>query len=590
MKKIINCLILIATITLISCEEVPDTPTNFIASQGTYIGVVHLAYGDLDGDAVVYRFNEENANWEEISWTSSSNFDDNGHDLPAPYLIPGKEYRYKMRVHSDGYSSYTNEITGYAFKGEPAEITSINRENNGNNVDITISWRNPNDLSEIKNLDYIKYRVYEAENGNFSDNNYALTREQIVTSPSDIQCECSFIFDNRNPDITYSFKIGIQYHYDYTTVNGDYRDDEYYVIDGTWVEEGDTGNGNGNDENPVVNYTTTDLGQLIAAASGDVIVEIKEKVVNGVVYLGVITGNTVEATPALFKYNGTAFENVWTCDDLSSSTGIHYAINSSGESYVAGYGDSLCIYKRDGSSWSQDIAPDNIVLSGIEVFNDDLYLFAKFDGALQVMKYNGTSWDKIGETIASGSIYNTNIETIDGALYLHYTIDNTLYIKHLSGSSWVSDLEWTQENLWHIQLAKNGDDLYFSSRTSGTSDYDGGVYRVTGSTSVENLIPEDAADTWFVHGAFTMSVDTDGNLIVSSKKGEKVSETQVITYPYLIQYDGSQWKTVSGDFTDGYEPIAVSTTGSDIFYFYGRDDGQNGSFQTTVLKTKKLTK
>ena len=137
MKKIINCLILIATITLISCEEVPDTPTNFIASQGTYIGVVHLAYGELDGDAVVYRFNEENANWEEISWTSSSNFDDNGHDLPAPYLIPGKEYRYKMRVHSDGYSSYTNEITGYAFKGEPAEITSINRENNGNNTQYT---------------------------------------------------------------------------------------------------------------------------------------------------------------------------------------------------------------------------------------------------------------------------------------------------------------------------------------------------------------------------------------------------------------------------------------------------------------------
>jgi len=270
--------------------------------------------------------------------------------------------------------------------------------------------------------------------------------------------------------------------------------------------------------------------------------------------------------------------------------GIHYAITSSGESYVAGYGDSICIYKREGSSWSPDIAPDNIVLSGIEVFNDKLYLFAKFDGALQVMKYNGTSWDKIGETIASGSIYNTNIETIDGTLYLHYTIDNTLYIKHLSGSSWVSDLEWTQENLWHIQLAKNGGDLYFSSRTSGTSDYDGGVYRVTGSTSVENLIPEDAADTWFVHGAFTMSVDTDGNLIVSSNKGEKVSETQVITYPYLIQYDGSQWKTVSGDFTDGYEPIAVSTTGSDIFYFYGRDDGQNGSFQTTVLKTKKLTK
>ncbi len=593
MKKLIALITIIATITFISCEEDPDTPANFIASQGTYIGVVHLAYGELDGQAVVYRLNEDNAEWQEIAWTWSSNFDDNGVHLPDHYIVPGKEYRYKMRVYEesqgDEYSGYTNEITGYAFKGDPAEITAINRETNSGNedkVDITISWTNPNDLSEIKNLDYIKYEIWRAENGNLSNYTYINQQQQWIPDPSDIQYEWSFTDNYNDPEKTYSYKIKTVYQYHYTRADGDYRENQYYEVDGTTVEEDDSGN----DDNPEVSYNTTDLGQLIAAASGDIIVEIKEKVVNGDVYLGVITGNTVEATPSLFKYNGSAFENVWTCDDLSSSTGIHYAINSSGESYVAGSGDSLCIYKREGSSWSQDIAPDNIGLYGIEVFNDELYLFAELDDAQQVMKYNGTTWDKIGETIASGSIYDVNIETIDGNLYLHYTIDNTLYIKHLSGSSWVSDLEWTQENLWYIQLAKNGGDLYFSAKTSGTSDYNGGVYRVTGSTTVENLIPDGAADSWFIQGAYTMSVDTDGNLIVSSTKGEKISETEVIIFPYLVLYDGSQWNTVSGDFTDGRDPIGVSTTGTDIFYFYGEKATQNSSQQSTVLKTKKLTK
>jgi hypothetical protein len=226
----------------------------------------------------------------------------------------------------------------------------------------------------------------------------------------------------------------------------------------------------------------------------------------------------------------------------------------------------------------------------MEVFNDELYLLAKSNDVTQVMKYNGTSWDKIGENIASGSIYDSNIETVDGSLYVHYPIDNTLHIKHLSGNNWVSDLEWPQEYLSNIHLAKNGGDLYFSTSTSSTSAYDGGVYRVTGSTSVENLIPDGAADSWFLQGAFTMSVDNDGNLIASSIKGEKVSETEVILYPHLILYDGSQWNTVSGDFTDGRDPIGISTNGTDIFYFYGEKATQNSSHQSTILKAKKLTK
>lgn len=89
----------------------------------------------------------------------------------AQWNNSGKEYRYKMRLHSDdaGYSEYSNEITGYAFKGIEAEITSINREKYDDKVDLTINWINPNDLSEIKNLQDIYYDIYRTEDGNLAD-------------------------------------------------------------------------------------------------------------------------------------------------------------------------------------------------------------------------------------------------------------------------------------------------------------------------------------------------------------------------------------------------------------------------------------
>jgi len=104
-------------ITILSCEKEKITvPNDFTASQGTYIGVVHIAYGNIDDQAIVYRFNEDNAQWEELIWSWSTQWDDVGWLLPNG-IIPGKEYRYKMRLHSDdaGYSEYSNEINGYVI-------------------------------------------------------------------------------------------------------------------------------------------------------------------------------------------------------------------------------------------------------------------------------------------------------------------------------------------------------------------------------------------------------------------------------------------------------------------------------------------
>jgi len=595
MKKLIALITIIATFTFISCEEDPDTPANFIASQGTYIGVVHLAYGELDGQAFVYRFNEDNANWDEIvSWNWSSNFEDDGWQLPDDRIIPGKEYRYKMRVYEesqgDEYSGYTNEITGYAFKGDPAEITAINRETNSGNedkVDITISWTNPNDLSEIKNLDYIKYEIWRAENGNLSNYTYINQQQQWIPDPSDIQYEWSFTDNYNDPEKTYSYKIKTVYQYHYTRADGDYRENQYYEVDGTTVEEDDSGN----DDNPEVSYTTTDLGQLIAAASGNTVFDPKDKVVNGTLYVEAISGSAAAGgTPSLYKLNGTSWQEVWTCSDLNQTMSSQFGVSSSGDSYLLGSDASTTVYKWDGS-WTDVGLPENYDgLYGLEVFNDEAHLLIENGDVLQVHKYNGTNWSQVGTDIASGSIFNKNLESVNGKLYVTYIIDDVLYIKHLNGSSWDSDLQWGQEWLADIELAYTGSQLYFSSGSASTS-FDGGVYRVTSSTSVENLIPEEH-EMWFTLGAFDLTTDSEGNIIVASMKYEYADEshTTLISYPHLNLYDGSQWKTLSGDFTDGTLPVTVSAIGTDVYYVYGDKASETASHDATVLTAKKLTK
>lgn len=90
MKKIIGFIILMITLIIVSCKKEKITvPNDFTASQGTYIGVVHIAYGNIDGQAIVYRFNEDNAQWEELSWTWSQQWDDVGWLLPNG-IIPEK--------------------------------------------------------------------------------------------------------------------------------------------------------------------------------------------------------------------------------------------------------------------------------------------------------------------------------------------------------------------------------------------------------------------------------------------------------------------------------------------------------------------
>ena len=584
-----------------SCDNEPVTvPDDLTASQGTYMGVVHIAYGDSDGQAIVYRFNENSAQWEEISWTWTTRWDDHGWFLPDNRIIAGKEYRYKMKIYAEGqgdeFSDYSREVTGYAFKAEPAEISSLSRQNDGN-LEITINWTNPNDLLEINNLQHIYYDIYRTEDGNYSDFSLLTTVDEYVENTSDINYDLSYTDTDHylDPSKSYSYKIVTRYMYDFTDSNGDYRDYIEYSVDGEPAD--DEGGGNGG--NPVVEYTTSDLGQVLSAASG-VIIDIEEKIVDNTLYLGAITDADLYGKPALYEFNGSTWQNVWTTVPDVEFDRVNFAISNTG-SYLAGIRDSLSVFRWDGSAWSDNLTPDNLGQAdspsdiSIEVIDDEVYMAIEQypDYNLQVMKYNGSTWETIGGDsngiIAAGSVYSPKLKNFSGTLYLHYRIADVLYIKHLEGSTWTTDLTWEQEWLNDIELVKTGSQLYFSSG-SASSDFDGGVYRVDNSTTVTNLIP-DEHEAWFTMGAFDLAADSDGNLIVASMKYEyeDESQTSLVSYPHLNVYDGTGWKTISGDFTDGVLPVAVSATGNDIYYIYGDAATVNAANDPSSVKSRKLT-
>ena len=318
-------------------------------------------------------------------------------------------------------------------------------------------------------------------------------------------------------------------------------------IEGTIVSsESNTGG------NPTVDYTITDLGQAASSSLG-FIHSLETKEIDNTIYLGAIidAGANSIGKPALYKLNGSSWQAQWPSlpnPDIGF-TRTSFAINS------------------DKSYMAIEQAPD-------------------FD--LQVLKWDGMSaWDTIGGDvngkIATGSIFESKIENIDGTLYLHYLQNDILNIKHLDGTSWTTDLEWPQDHLTDIQLDKNGSELYFSSNTLSIN-FDGGVYRVTGTSSVENIIPNDAE--WFELGVFSFTIDSEGSLIVSSMKVESAE----LHYPYINVYDGTEWKTISDDFSDGTEPTGIESIGTDIYYIYGDATSQGQWIDPTILKSKKYTK
>ena len=598
MKKLKHILLLILPIFLfcISCEEdeLPK-PTTFIASDGTYIGVVHLAYEAVPGaeNYIVYRLNNETAEWVEIYWGDQTSWDDIGSKLPNDKIIPGQEYQYKLRTHANdgGHGPYSDIETGYAFDPEEVTITEITRDYEES--ENTIIWTDPNDYDPIQNLVSIDYYIYYATEDNLENFNSAGTTSNL-----------SYEHHIYSGEVDKVFYYKIVTNYTYSITNNNWSTYEAYLeLESDITKEG---SGSSNDDPDIISYSKTDLGTVVTSGEAIQFTEFKQTGSN--IYLGVLedVGVTGYGTPAVYMLSGSSWTGTGGTlpSDITSSTSIGnmgIAVSSS-KTYLAALDlDSIYIHESDGSTWSDNLAIGNMGYADspsamdIEVLNDELYVAAKVypDWDLKIFKWTGTNWQTVGGDesgfITSGvSVFNVSLENYNGTLYLTYTIKNadynhTLHIKHLNGTSWDSDLEWTADYIMELKIAKGSSGLYFISRTQSLANYKGGVYKVTSATTVDELISEN--DYWF-NTPYDITVDTDGNAIISSIK----YESQTLSYPNLSLYDGGNWNTISGDFSDGIKPVSVHADGTIIYYVYGDATNLTASGKTKALKSMKLTK
>ncbi|MCK5168972.1 MAG: hypothetical protein KAQ75_03755, partial [Bacteroidales bacterium] len=395
-------------------------------------------------------------------------------------------------------------------------------------------------------------------------------------------------------DKVFYYKIVIKY----TLTNGN-----YYEVESDMVKEG---GGSSNDDPEIISYTKTDLGTVVTSGEAIKFTEFKQNGSN--IYLGVLedVGVTGYGTPAVYVLSGSSWIGTGGTlpGDITNSTSIGnmgIALSSS-KIYLAALDlDSIYIHESDGSSWSDNLAVGNMGYADshsamdIEVLNDELYLAAKVypDWDLKIFKWTGTAWETVGGDvngfIESGvDIFNVSLENYNGTLYLTYTIKNadynhTLHIKHLNGTSWDADLEWTADYIMELKIAKGSSGLYFISRTQSLANYKGGVYKVASTSTVEELISEN--DYWF-NTPYDITIDSDGNVIISSEKGE----SQTLIYPNLSLYDGSNWNTISGDFSDGIKPVSVHADGTSIYYVYGDKNNVTSWGDTKSIKSAKFTK
>ena len=252
MKRTIGLFLIFTIYSLLSCEDekITTSPETLTASQGTYVGVIRLAFSEAYGygemNFEIERFNENNATWENIAWIKTRHWDDHDQLQLLPNgIVPGKEYRYRMRAHTSdgGFGEYTPEVTGYAFKAEPVDIEDIVVETDDfDSKHVSVFYRERNDLSQIMNLESIEYHIF----GYYSDfNKYEFSVKRLYSHafPKVNDVLLTESWDHHEGTGKYGVEAVYRYYYDW----GDRHYGQYEV--GGAIGDGGNGSvGNGDHE------------------------------------------------------------------------------------------------------------------------------------------------------------------------------------------------------------------------------------------------------------------------------------------------------------------------------------------------------
>jgi len=567
MKKIfVLCCAIVLALTSCDEEEGNPQPSDFYASNGEAAGAIYIHF-EKDpnvGSVLVDRREKGSVTWVTITGAGQPFFDT--HQYGETGMPPGKVFEYRIRNDWPDDAPYSEIEEGYAYDIIPITEIEIEVSKTAN----TLSWNAGNHNSHMNDTD-IRFDLYRSDR---SDSGF----EKIAEVGEDRSYFDDF-FDR--PDMqgkTWYYRVDVRY-WPYSA-----------TAEGTVAEA--TGGGSGN---PTADYQATDLGAAWIASGDGGVDKLRMKKYNGVIYAGAL--NNVLATgygdPSLMQLVGDAWQPVWsaTLDNRFNKT--HFAV-ASDRSYVAGLDDSLCVYAWEQAAWSTNLCPDNLGQADspsqvdIETLSDELYMAITQhpDYHLQVLRRNGDNWETVGGDgsgyITSAQASQVKLEILDDVLYLSYMENDVLHVKHLSGGSWVDDLSWTQSNIIFTQLASTGSKLYLMVGANGTI-YRGGIYEVTSGTSVNALITNDLED-WFQFPLALVS-DSDGNLVVSSMNIESAE----VIHPFLSLYDGTEWKSISGDFSDGIDPVGLQTSGTTIYYLYGDGTNLNALEEPKAVKTMKLS-
>jgi hypothetical protein len=570
---------------LISCEkddEGAPKPKDFTVTKGSAVGCIHLEFNkDPDANSVIVERREKGTDqWQVITGTGLTSFEDN-HGYPNTGMPPGKVFEYRLKNDWPDDAEYSQVEEGYAYEIIPVTeieiISNIQWDDETLNI---LTWNEENNGTFI-NESEIYFDIYRSED---SLGNY----QKVGTVGEDRSFSEELPVEMKGKKVYY--RIDVFYSFELNLSSGGNHWESTTPLEGSIVGSTVTNGGN-----PTVNYTISDLGPVASATQGGIPLML-EKNVNGTLYLGLLNnaGATGYGVPSLYRLNGESWVKEWTTNPPNEYDEIHFAIGSASH-FVAGIDDSLSVYEWNGSTWSDNLAPANFGKAespsqvSIEINNDNLFLavtqYPDYD--LQVLKYNQGNWEPTGGDengiLATGDIRDVKLENLNAMLYLSYLKDNSLHIMHFNGTSWDSDLSWTKENIANIDIAMASSGLYFISGSSN-SVYRGGVYKITSATTVEEII-SNSSEEWFQF-PLSLAIDAEDNLIVSSMNFQSAESF----YPFINVFDGNDWKTISGDFSDGMDPVSLSTPGTDIIYVYGEASSENGIGDPTVLRSKKFSK